>query len=109
MVAPVDRSHRRSVPSQLPLSANWPSELMTTSWQPRRRACQACYPILVRGMSTGRGKLREALETLLLRSHAPLKAQCRIMHHKAVPYRDVAPHQNSNPSQRFNKVQLRID
>lgn len=35
VVAPVDRSHRRSVPSQLPLSANWPSELMTTSWQPR--------------------------------------------------------------------------
>uniref|UniRef100_A0A8R7TZM0 Uncharacterized protein n=1 Tax=Triticum urartu TaxID=4572 RepID=A0A8R7TZM0_TRIUA len=32
VVTPVERSQRRSSPSQDPESANWPSELRTTSW-----------------------------------------------------------------------------
>ena len=107
VVAPVDRSHRRSVPSQLPLSANWPSELITTSWQRDPGLVRRYIHSLCEVCPLAAGAARR-LENLLLLSHAPLKAQCRIIHHAAASHSDVAPRHHGNLLQCIDKVHLRV-
>ena len=77
VVAPVDRSHKRSVPSQLPLSANWPSELITTSCRKRRQDLVGHVSRYVHWLWNPRQK-QQSLD------QASLQPECKFTSHKTL-------------------------